>query len=102
MNDTEDVNMTLLLSEGDIEQTTRVPESVENVSEDSNNDLWLSTLSPSVRDNSRREVSADAFDYVIVVLAVAGVAINVSSLVLLVRKRSCSMFHQLLKVNKNS
>ncbi len=93
--------MTLLLSECDtVEQTTRVPDSLENVSEDSNsnNDLWLSTLSPSVRDSSRNEVSADGFDYAIVVLTVAGVAINVSSLVLLVRKRSCSMFHQLLKV----
>ncbi len=42
--------------------------------------------------------AADAFDYLIVVFATAGVAINMSSLVILMRKRSCSMFHKLLKV----
>ncbi len=40
------------------------------------------------------------FHYAISVLAVVGVVINVSSIILLVRKKLCSMFHQLLKVRE--
>ena len=40
----------------------------------------------------------DVYSYAILVLAIIGVFVNLASLVLLIRKRSCSMFHNLLKV----
>ena len=36
--------------------------------------------------------------YVIVGFASVGIAINLGSLIMLMRKRSCTMFHNLLKV----
>ena len=40
--------------------------------------------------------------YVIVGFASVGIAINLGSLIMLMRKRSCTMFHNLLKVSHSA
>jgi len=45
---------------------------------------------------------ADVFDFAILFFAAVGVAVNAWALVVLVRKKSCSMFHKLMKVRKKS